>query len=167
MGELVSLGYISRAFGIKGGVSIKLFNPESQALSDALPVIAKYKQGQHNLVVDTFFSDGRIFFREITDRTQAEALVGAELFVERDCLPKTSHDEFYLFDLKGAHVTDVSGDFVGSIVGFSSNNAQDLFLIETPDKKTITIPYVKPIVTKIDCENKLVVIDPPTGLLQL
>jgi 16S rRNA processing protein RimM len=167
MNDVIPLGYICRAFGIKGGVVVKLFNGHSQSLLPKKTLITHHNGAERRLIIESISDDGRLFLEEIVERTQAEALVGCELLMERADLPEALDDEFYLFDLQGARVVDVEGCLVGFVVGFSSNNAQDLLEVKTPSGSIVSIPSVKPIVTKIDCDNKIVTIDPPSGLLDL
>jgi 16S rRNA processing protein RimM len=167
MSQIV-LGYIARAFGIKGGVVIRLLNEESSSFSVGLKVSAKLgKVAPRSLTISSIMDKGRIFFEEITDRSDAESLVGAEILMDRDLLPDLAEDEYYLTDMIGAQIVDTEGTLIGLLVDYGSNNAQTLLEIETIDQKSASIPLVKPIVCKIDCENKIIVVDLPEGLLEL
>lgn len=167
MSHLVSLGYIARAFGIKGGLVVKLFNGLSQSLAVGNVITTRLRDQEKRFLVDSMQDNGRIFLQQIVDRDGAESLIGAEIFMDRVDLPQPAEDEFYLADMQGARVEDIKGGLVGFVVGFSSNNAQDLFEVEMTSGVVVSVPSVKPIVTKIDCGEKLVVIDPPDGLLDL
>lgn len=168
MGDLVLMGYVSRAFGIKGGVAVKLINENSLALAVGKAVTLK-GQGLswQTLFISELIDQNRIFFAGIDNRNKAEALKGAELWIERSDLPPLDDDEFYLTDLMGAQVLDSTSVLLGTIVGFSSNTAQTLFEMKTTAGTIVAIPAIKPIVQKIDVAQKLVVIDPPMGLLNL
>lgn len=166
MTDLILLGYIIRSFGIKGGVVVKLLNETSDSLVAGKKVILRQKKlPEQMLTIASTMHGGRVFFAEITDITTAQSLKGAELFIHRSDLPSLSEDEFYLLDLLGARVIESDGKECGVIVGFSDNNAQVLFEIQTVEGHRVSIPAVKPIVQKIDYEKKLVIIDPPSGLL--
>lgn len=164
----ILLGYIVRAFGIKGGVVIKLLNEDSLTLSEGLEVtVSQKKSPNKTLTIESVMDRGRVFFKEITDREVAESLRGAELLVDRDTLPALEDDEYYFSDMIGASIIDQNGAVIGRLVDFSSNNAQTLFEIETASGKRASIPAVKPIVLKIDEKNQQITVDLPQGLLDL
>ena len=167
MSDLILLGYVSKAFGTKGGVHIKLFNPESEAL--AVGCKASLKLGslpERVLSIVEIVPGGRVFFGGITDRTAAEHLQGAQVFMSRADLPQIEDDEFYLADLVGARVVLPNGDLAGILVGFSTNNAQTLLEVKTPSGHVASIPMVDAIVLNIDEDQKIISIDPPQGLLE-
>src|SRR5438309_10025191 len=51
--------------------------------------------------------------RALADRTAAERLVNAKLYIDRDRLPETEGDDFYLSDLVGLRAVGEDGDAVG------------------------------------------------------
>jgi 16S rRNA processing protein RimM len=168
MSDLVLLGYIARPFGIKGGVLVKLFNQHSQALTIGKSVFIRSKRSpEQKVTISEIVEGSRVFFSEIKSRDMADALSGSILFIEREDLPPLEDDEFYLCDLIGASAISTSGSALGNVIGFSDNNAQILFEIKTSTGDVVSIPYVQPIVQKVDCENKIITIDPPCGLLEL
>jgi 16S rRNA processing protein RimM len=166
--ESIILGYVSRAFGLKGGVFLKLINRESDALMVGKRVTLKRNKTADLLVTIAAIQDrDRIFFTEVNDRTAAEALRGAEVWISHHDLPASADDEYYLFEIMGASVIDTHGNKLGDVVGFSSNNAQTLIDIKTTSGHVASVPNVKPLVKKIDTVQKVVIIDPPEGLLDV
>lgn len=165
MRNLVALGYIAKAFGIKGGVSIKLFSEESEAIKEGVTLLIRKGSSEKELTVQEVLPGGRLFFVGMNDRTVAESLRGAEIFIERSKLPELLDDEFYLSDIIGAEVVLSQGEKVGTVVDFSSNGAQTLLEVKTVAGHVASIPLVDAIVKNIDSVNKVVIIDPPEGLL--
>lgn len=168
MTSSILLGYVIKAFGVRGGVSIKLLNSESQVVDIGKKIALHLKDHTVlELTVSDVLDGGRYFFEEIQDRTAAERLKGAEIWIAREELPAIADDEYYLSDLLGARVVDTVGYVLGEIVGFSTNNAQVLFEIQLTSGGMASIPAIRPIIQKIDYDNKLVTVDPPVGLLDL
>lgn len=168
MADEILLGYVVRAFGVKGGVVVKLLNEESPTLAEGLSLtICRPKSPKTSLTISSLLDRGRVFFEGVNDRDEAEALRGAEIWIKRELLPLPEDDEYYFADMLGASVVDLNGDLIGHVVDFSSNNAQILFEIKTIDGKLASIPSIKPIVQKIDSDNKVIVVDLPAGLLDL
>lgn len=168
MSNLVLLGYVTSAFGTKGGLNIKLINENSTALTvDKFLILTHEKYPPKKLCLKTCLAGPRIFFAEISDRTEAEALKGAALYIDYQDLPKTDDDEFYLQSLMHARVVDTLGATLGSVVSFSDNRAQVLLVIKTPQGHQASIPLVRPIINQIDYQNNVITVDPPLGLLEL
>lgn len=168
MSDQISLGYVVRAFGIKGGVVIKLLNDDSLTLAEGLKItVCQKKLPPKSLTISIIMDRGRVFFEEITSREEAESLRGCEILVARELLPPLEDDEYYFSDLIGASIVDMDGKVIGHLVDFSSNNAQTLFEIKTTEGKLASIPSVKPIIQKIDPDNKIIIVDLPLGILDL
>lgn len=166
MDDSIILGHVVKPFGIKGGVFVFMLNDESDTLVVGKHVVLKKpRQPDRTVTVSEIMDGGRVFFSEVTDRDAADELRGSELWMDRADFPALADDEYYLTDLAGARVYDVGMNFVGEIVGFSSNGPQTLFEIMTTSGHQASVPSVKPIIQKIDFVEKLVVIDPPAGLL--
>lgn len=165
MRQLIELGYIAKAFGLKGGVQVKLFSSQSESIRAGVVLTLIHKEKEQELTVADVLPQGRVFFAGIDDRTQAEGLQGGVLFIDRSDLPELDDDEFYLNDMIGASVQLADGTPVGTLVDFSSNNAQTLLEVKTIAGHVASIPLVDAIVKTIDAEQKVVIIDPPAGLL--
>lgn len=167
MSDEILIGYVAKAFGIKGAVTIKLFNPESEALAKDCQVTLKLGTFPPRvLTIAEVLPGERVFFAGVNDRTSAEKLQGAQVFINRKDLPVIEDDEFYLTDLIGAQVILANKDLVGILVGFSTNNAQTLLEVKTHSGYVASIPMVEAIVLDINEEQKIIVIDPPQGLLE-
>ena len=166
--DLVLLGYVTKAFGIKGGVVAKFFNGQSDSLFVGQEIFARAKKGQINkLKISSLLDRNRIFFTEICSRDQAQDLVGQEILIDRQDLPKISESEFYLQDLLDSQVIDEENNPIGKVVGFSSNNAQDLLEVDCHDGPKILIPLTKPLVEEIDLENKKIIVNLPENFLDI
>jgi len=161
----VELGFITRAFGIKGGVELKLFSPHSEAIKAGVSLIVRKNDIDQELKVQQLSPQGHLYFLGIENRTEAEKLRGSLVLIERSALPPLADDEFYLRDIIGASVQLIDGSKIGEVVDFSTNNAQTLLEIKTVAGHIASVPLVKAIVKDIDAKNKVIIIDPPTGLL--
>ena len=130
----ILLAAVIGAVGLKGEVRAKLFT----ATPDALP---RYKTlhtaGGRKLVITAFRpakeGEAVIAFDGIRDRNAAEALQGAELYVERAMLPETDEDEFYHADLIGLEARDSEGRVLGKVAAIHNYGAGDVIEIARPD----------------------------------
>ncbi len=128
---------VTAPHGIRGALRAKLHDPKSTSL-----VVGR--QVQIGTDGPTMTLEGvnpvpgkdfvRLRLRGVRTRDEAEALRGCDLLVDREHLPPLQEDEFYLADVIGLPVERLSqaGEVqpLGTIVGLTSNRAQDLFEIE-------------------------------------
>jgi 16S rRNA processing protein RimM len=164
----VVVGRIGRPHGIRGEVTVETRTDEPEerfapgaVLSVDGPVVA--------LVVErTHWHSGRLLitFRGIEDRTGAEGLRGLLLHVERaeDETPQ-DEDEYYDSTLEGCRVELLAGTRVGVVREVVHLPSQDLLVVVTDDEREVMIPFVSAIVPRVDVAARLIVIDPPVGLL--
>ena len=96
--------------------------------------------------------------REIDDRDEARALIGAEITVERDDLPPCEPGEYYWADLEGLGVHTESGENLGYVDYLFSTGAHDI-LVVAGDRQRL-IPFVmQRVVREIDLKRGLIVVD--------
>jgi 16S rRNA processing protein RimM len=161
----ICLGRVLRAHGVKGALHIKLGNPHSESLRVGLQIHLRKKNGliEHRIVKSVI--NGRILqLIDLEDRNVAEKLSQAEIYVDRSDFPALADDEIYLNDMMGFEVVDLEGHKIGSIRGFSDNGAQLLVDVLLPNHKHGLIPYVKPLIQKVDQASRQIIVDLPPGL---
>lgn len=161
--DLICLGVITGARGLKGEVKIKTFTQ--------LPLeIAAYgtlsdKSGQKSFALSDVKLAKNIVFARITgvaDRTQADALKGVELYVPRSRLPDLEEDTWYYADLIGLKALDLGEKQVGTVIAVHNFGAGELLELQlADDAQTIMLPFTEACVPKIDIKGGVIVIDPP------
>jgi 16S rRNA processing protein RimM len=117
--DLIELGRVLGAHGIKGWLKIQPFSSDSSALASATKWWLADPQSPlapTDAHISTFVpapvvwakSHGNFFLASLkntTDRNAAEALKGQRIFVSRADFPKPVKDEYYWVDLIGCRVT--------------------------------------------------------------
>ena len=105
------------------------------------------------------------FFKDVLDRTAAESLVKAILWVEQDAeeLP-VEEDAWYDHQLVGLGVIR-DGVRVGTVIRIDHLPAQDLLTIKTDDGE-VMVPFVKAFVPSVDIEAGTMTVTPPPGLFE-
>jgi 16S rRNA processing protein RimM len=102
---------------------------------------------------------------EIAQREDAEAMRGTRLYVSRDVLPPVEdEDEFYVVDLIGCVVEDVSGAVLGEVIGVHDFGAGDIVELKQPDGKTLLLGFTLETFPKVDLAARKLVADPPPEL---
>ncbi len=105
------------------------------------------------------------FFEGVEDRTAAESLVKAILWVEHDPSTRpTESDAWFDHELVGLRVVR-EGVTVGNVARVEHFPAQDLLVIATADSEVL-LPFVKDFVPEVNIEAGVVEITPPGGLFE-
>ena len=162
MARQVLLAAVIGAVGLKGEVRAKLFT----ATPDALP---RYKSlhtaSGRKLVITAFRSpkegEAVIAFEGVRDRDAAEALKGAELYVDRTTLPETGEDEFYHADLIGLEARDGEGRVLGKVAALHNFGASDVIELIRPDGDSVHLAFTKETVPVINIEAGYIVVAVP------
>jgi len=123
----VLLAAVIGAQGLKGEVKAKLFT----ATPGALPRYGVLHTRDGRKLKITAFRPAKegeavIAFEGVSDRNQAEALKGTELFVDRGALPQPEEEEFYHADLIGLEVRDTEGRVLGKVIALHNFGASDV-----------------------------------------
>ena len=167
--ELVVVGRIGRAHGIKGEVSVEPRTDEPERrFADGAELSPAGPRGTGTLTVTgTRTHQGRLLvrFEGITDRTAAEAARGTELsaLVDPSEVPEDP-EEFYDHQLVGLRVETTDGDLVGELLRIEHNGAQDLLVIGAPDREVL-VPFVTALVPEVDVAGGRIVVEDRPGLL--
>jgi len=99
--------------------------------------------------------------KNIDDRTQAETLVRAEIWVAKSELPDLVNEEFYWFQLEGLAVLNIDGEHLGRVMRMMETGANDVIVVQDEiDKQEILIPYVREqVVKQVDLEQQKIIVD--------
>lgn len=137
--NLILLGRITTAHGIRGAVKLKSFTTDPKAIASygqlqtadgRLIDIARLKPTSDGFIAD---------LKNVKDRDTAETFRGQDVLIARDRLPEPTDDELYLVDLIGQDAIH-NGAKLGVIVGIENFGAGDLLDIDTGAKETVLVP---------------------------
>lgn len=158
--ERVLLGCIVAAHGVCGDVLVKTFTDEPADISRYGALTDAGGGRPLELEVRRATSKGMIVgVRGVEDRTAAEALRGAELWVDRERLPGAEDGEFYHVDLVGLEAVDEAGVPFGKIANVVNYGAGDLLEVVLSDGgKRELVPFKFEYVPDVDIEGARVVI---------
>lgn len=168
--ECFYLGKIVRKFSFKGELLAKLDTDEPEVYENLESVLIDF-----NDKLIPFFIDScqlhkssllRIDFEDVEDEADADDLIGAELYLPLDQLPKLSGDQFYYHEITGFTVEDVNYGPVGTITGVNDNTPQALFIIDA-DGKEVLIPVNDLFIKEIKKDQKKMILDVPEGLIDI
>jgi 16S rRNA processing protein RimM len=174
----VIVGRVGRPHGVRGEVvvGVRTDEPEARfAPGASLDAGSNPDAGDKKLTVASRrWHSGQLLvaFTGITDRTKAAELSNTWLSVDSTELPPINDpDEFRDHELIGLEVRTVTGQAVG-VVKDVLHYGQDVLVIEASAasgasgaRKEHLVPFVKAFVPEVDPAHGVLVIDPPSGLL--
>ena len=164
------LGKIVKKYSFKGELLVKLDTDDPQQFIEMESVFVE----QHNNLIPFFIEHSslhksellRVKFEEVTSEADANALLGAALYLPLEALPKLTGNQFYYHEIIGFKVTDTVFGEVGIITSVNDSTAQSLFEIDRNGKE-ILIPINDQFILKVDRSKKTIHLDVPEGLIEL
>ncbi|MFV0320238.1 MAG: ribosome maturation factor RimM [Microbacterium sp.] len=167
------VGRLVKAHGLKGALKLELYtdDPEGRFTPGAtftLQVPESSPWHGRSLTVREFKwlnSHPVAFFDGIDDRTEAESVVRAILWIDQDAAATAAEDDaWYDHQLIGLDVVRDSA-VVGTVARVDHLPGQDLLIVAV-DEREVLVPFVKAIVPEVDVAAGRVVVTPPPGLFE-
>ncbi len=170
--DAIEVGRIADAWGIKGWFRIIPHSAQPEALfSSKRWYLLPAERGPKAF-------DGTVLLRirearehaasvvassaDIPDRSAAEALKGARVFVPRSSFPSTGDDEYYWIDLIGLDVVNREGVVLGTVRDLLSTGPQTVLVLHhEQDGKPAErmIPFVSAYVDAVDVPGRRITVD--------
>lgn len=167
------VGRLTKAHGLKGAIKLELYTDEPERrfvpgakFSLQVPETSPWFGKTLELAELRWYNSHPVaFFVGVPDRTTAETLIKAILWVEHDStvLPEES-DAWYDHQLTGLKAVR-DGAEVGTIARVEHLPSQDLLVVKTSAGE-VMVPFVKAIVPEVDMDKGLVILTPPGGLFE-
>jgi 16S rRNA processing protein RimM len=170
MTELLLVGVVARAHGNKGQVIV---NPETD-FPDARFAVGNVLVVEHagttteRRIASVRFQQGRpiVAFDGVETMNDAEALAGAELKMPASALAPLPARTYYRHELVGCEVKDTAGHVIGRVTGVEGPLEQSRLVVES-ERGEVLIPMVEGICVRVDPGSRVIVVNPPEGLLEL
>ncbi len=172
------VGRLSKPHGLKGGLKLELFtdNPELRFIAGAefhlqVPEDSPWFGKTVTLRELRWFNGAPVgFFTEVPDRTAAESIVRAILWIDEDVVAAGTEDNaWYNHELVGLRVVRESADgapeTLGTVAEVQHFPAQDLLAVST-DNGIVLVPFVEEIVPQVDLAEGVITMTPPSGLFE-
>lgn len=166
-GACFKIGYIAKAHGLKGEVTIIVTEPVDLNSVDSAFVELK------NTLVPYFIKDlsdrgdkAFVKFEEINSIEQANAIKGCSLYLPKDSRPKLKRGEFYDDEVIGFTVIDENLGELGSVTGVSSSGPNRLLSLSFKGKEVL-IPLNSPFILSTNKSKKVIKVALPDGFLDI
>ncbi|KTR86890.1 ribosome maturation factor RimM [Leucobacter chromiiresistens] len=172
------VGRLTKPHGLKGGLKVELFtdNPELRFVPGAefhlqVPEGSPWFGRTITMRELRWFNESPVaFFAEVADRTAAESIVRAILWIDEQAVAEgEEEDAWYHHQLVGLDVVRDAEEpggapvKLGVVAEVQHLPAQDLLVVST-DSGPVLVPFVTAIVPSVDVEAGIVRVTPPAGL---
>lgn len=160
--ELVAMGFVRGAFGIRGWVKVHTDTEFADGLFDYPTWWLKQPDGTWKPYT---LLEGAVHTKDIAaqlegidDRDKAAALRGCTIAVPRSSLPVLAEGEYYWSDLVGLNVVNPEGDVFGKVTELLPNGTANEVLVVHDGTQERLIPYVAAYVLEVDVPNQRMVV---------
>ncbi len=165
--DLVTVGRIVGAHGIRGEVKVKTYTDHPQRF-DAGSRLLLAAGGE---VKEIEIVSGRphknlylLTLEGVEDRTAAESLRGSTLNVDAEDLIPLPDGEYYDFELLDLAVVTDEGESLGSVAEVMATGG-NLVLIVRDGEKEVLLPFIDDVVRDVDLERGRIEVHLLEGLL--
>lgn len=130
--RLIQLGRVVGVFGVNGELKLESHTEPRSAIFRYQPWLLRSHQGERTLDGVRGRDTGRnvvAHFPDVDERDQAQALIGAEIWVRRGQLPPPAAGEYYWVDLEGLAVETTDGVALGHVSHMLATGANDVMVV--------------------------------------
>jgi 16S rRNA processing protein RimM len=164
------LGKIAKKFSFKGEVLIYLDTDEPELYENMESVFVEFNKD----LIPFFIENSslhkndflRVKFEDVESEEEADKMIGCEIYLPLNMLPKLEGNKFYFHEVIGFEIEDKRLGVFGKIVSINDSTAQPLFEVKNGTVE-ILVPMIDQFLVKIDRKNKKVIMDLPEGLIEM
>lgn len=167
------VGRLTKAHGLKGAIKVELYTdaPEQRFVPGAVftlqvPTSSPWHGKTIELIELKWYNSHPVaFFKDVSDRSAAETLIKAILWIDHD-VNEVPEEEDAWFDHQLIGLTVIrDGAAIGTIAAIDHLPAQDLLTVKT-EAGDVLVPFVKAIVSAVDITAGTLTVTPPLGLFE-
>lgn len=163
----VVLGQIGKAHGIKGWLRLNSYTKPPENILSYSQLLAELEDEWLVLKIDNHRQQSNsliVHFKGFDDPEIVRPLVGLELLVDVQDMPRLEEGDFYWHELVGMEVLNEAGLLFGVIDRLLETGANDVLVVSPSDSsidcRERLIPYVKELVIKrIDTKEKKILVN--------
>jgi 16S rRNA processing protein RimM len=160
-GRRILIARVAGAFGVRGELKLQSFTDPDSAALRYQPWILVHRgverevQGARGRTTNKGIV---ATFPGVDDRDAAEALTGAEVWVDRAQLPPPAPGEYYWVDLEGLAVVNLEGVVLGTVSHLLNTGSNDILSV-AGDRERL-VPFIEgDFVKSVDFETRTITVD--------
>jgi 16S rRNA processing protein RimM len=170
--DAVEVGRIQDAWGIQGGLKVLPYSASPEALFSARRwFVQPPERGRRTFEGSALLRVRQVkahgdalvtYAHDVPDRTAAEALKGARIFIPRSSFPSLPEGEYYWIDLIGLAVVNRQGALLGNVRDLISTGPQQVLVVgceESGEPRERLITFVSAYVDAVDLLARRITVD--------
>ena len=167
--DYLLIGKVVKPHGIKGEVKLKPYAGDVSNIPNYDEMLLRKPDSEEGLLcsVSRLRLTGKmaiIKFDGVDTCNDAEALVGHEVWVDKDALPSLSEDEYYWHEFEGLKVVTEDGRELGVVSSLLATGPYDI-LVVTGHGHEYMIPARNEFIAGRNGDT--LIVSPPEGLLDI
>jgi len=170
--DCLKIGKIVGFHGLKGDAKVRPSDPNadwSDSLKQVFVFDAKTAQAKRLEICNSKHNGPHVLlrFEGYADRTQAEPLMGLELYAIASELPKPDEEQYYASDLIGlaVYIPEMT-EPLGVVNDMVSSTGSDFLEIRvTASNETILVPFLAHFFPLVNLAEKRITLDMPPGFI--
>ena len=165
---MVTIGRILKSQGNKGGLKLKLYS-DKQNKPFFQKIYLHSKKSIKEFEVESLKPHQNFFtlkLKSVDSLVQARELAGYDVMVPEEWLKPLAKGDYYIYQLLDCLVYTKENTLVGIVKDFMFVENNDLLIVRNEDREML-IPFNRSICLNLDLKKKVLIIDPPEGLLEL
>lgn len=176
--DAVEVGRVLGPWGVQGSIRVQPYSASPEALFSCRqwylqapsPPRPASLQGTRLVSIREVRAQGNVIVanaEQIADRTGAESLQGARIFISRAAFPSLAEGEYYWVDLIGLAVVNRQGLALGEVTDLMTTGPQQVLVVRdrgvsaTPSGAVPErlIPFVDAYVDAVDLQGRCITVD--------
>jgi 16S rRNA processing protein RimM len=166
-------GIVIGAHGVQGTLKVKpitatssrLFSPDALNKKEITVWLGpNQSEGKLVRVVSSKRQEPRglylVHLKDVLDRTSAENLVGLSLYGQSAQRAELTDDEYFVEDLIGMSIVDLTGQSLGHLLTVHSGVANDVYETDTG----VLVPAVKAFIESVDLRTRTITVSDAMAL---
>lgn len=164
----VLIGKITGAHGLKGTNKLHSYAESLSVFKPGGSILIRDHLGRETVYeingVTPHPRTPLIALKGVHSRAEAEALAGAELFIEKSELPELDEGTHYWVDLIGMAVYTTDETYLGRIESIIATGSNDVYVVHNGQTEVL-VPALESVVVEIDTERNCMRVELPEGLI--
>ena len=170
MNQMLRVGAVIKPHGIRGEIKVWPTTDDPYRFDELSEIILVKGSSEKRIGISSVkhFKNIVILGLSGIDTVEsAEALRGADLYVDREHAAPLSEGEYYIGDIIGMEVQDEEAHHLGTISDVIDTAANDVYVVKLAGRRDLLIPAIKQCIANVDVENNLMTVRLLDGLMDL
>lgn len=171
-GYTVLAAHVAGAHGVTGNLRLKLIGANAEVAAESMRSSRVVKAAKENDAptrlltiaslrrLNSAKSGWTVHFKEITNRTEAETLIGYSLYIQEAQRAQLADGEYYVDQLLGLALVTDTGHALGTLTDVLNTPANDVYVADSG----VLVPAVPDFILGIDLEQRRITVRDVPGL---